>query len=422
MSALEACNLYVGASFFLRWDPFDNSAPLIQVYINRVDICADRNPRRLLVFVTREHPSPEGDNVLRLTIHQKDSHSEPYMSYTGSGEQVTWSLPPENALHFPVNQRKEHAIPSQFPLDRRLVHGEGISSSFSRPLRFLSQDIQKGLERFPSISKKDMTVHGNYVRQDVRASADCTLHEWEELVQTIVDDKKTNVRHEPAYEVRNVPRYDESEMSVHFPSVQCLLALFRHLTAFNLRRLILKIKKARKRRRNDEDDSVHPSGPQSIQLLGDYVSQRDEMTFTIGTLYQPGLALPESATYPVLHRSSNKWNNLERVFQCPLTLNWMTPEELRLKHEREQAKDSEGKNGKKPRSGRKRISESFLGFKWIRTAEENGRSSTFYNFDANDINGVLHFCAPSVVFTGNLMVPDILRLYESSPSIFDPKF
>ena len=36
MSALEACNLFVGASFYVKWDHSEKQVPLVPVFINRV--------------------------------------------------------------------------------------------------------------------------------------------------------------------------------------------------------------------------------------------------------------------------------------------------------------------------------------------------------------------------------------------------
>ena len=154
MSALEACRVYVGTTFFLRWDPHNKTAPLIQVYINRVDICADRNPRRLLVFVTRKHPVIDDENVMRLTIHQADDHSIPSISYTGTDEVAKWSLPPDRFI-----KSKNKAPTSLSHLKGPTEIRENIPF-VNRALRALSHKIQNGLDGFPSLPNRNLNVYG----------------------------------------------------------------------------------------------------------------------------------------------------------------------------------------------------------------------------------------------------------------------
>ena len=237
-------------------------------------------------------------------------------------------------------------------------------------------------------------------------------------MQLIMKEDKLVIRHDTEYEPRNVPRYDVNEMAIHFPTVHSFLSLFRHLTSMSLTRIIMKEKTRRKRRKVSEDSWAEGhSGVQTLQLLGDYVSQQDEMVFTIGSVFQPGITPSETFQYPVLHRVSKTWNNLDRVFKHPLALEWMTPERLLEVYNRE--KEHVQEIPTRSRVDRKRVTETFLGFKWIKSSEQHERTSAFHSSDANEIHGDLHFCAPRVIFVGALLVPDILRLCESTPSVFD---
>ena len=421
MSALEACKLFVGASFYLRWDPGESTAPLIPVYIHRVDIGADRSPRNLVVFVTRETPSPNGDNVRCLSIIQKDAESIPSMCYNPSGDAVIWSLPPANALACP-EKHGTTVQPFSTSACKRSANATS-STSFNRPLRAISSHIFNELEKFPAVPQKEIHTHSTCIRRDIRDKTSCTLWEWEELVRFVKTEIRLCVRHEPEYELRDVPRYDIQEMTMNFRTIRDLLSLFKHLTSDTLRQFIMKEKKNRKRRRVLDSECDDVSGVNLVRLLGDFVSDQRiisenvPVAFTVGSVYQHCLNMDEHFKYPVLYRECAKWNDLERMYEFPLQLQWMAPGSL---HNIQQTTKDVVLCQEKPlRRGRRRVSESFLGLKWIRSIDQSMRTTSFHSIDASDIQGTLHFCIPAIIFVGGLLVPDIKRLLETTPRVFD---
>ena len=227
------------------------------------------------------------------------------------------------------------------------------------------------------------------------------------------------VRHEPAFVAENVPRYDEDEMTLHFPSLRNLLRVFRHLTVAHVRRLMVKEKVRRKRRRSAERLSFAARAMDLVQVIGECVSQGKLFAFTVGSVFQPGLETETEFRYPVLLRSCEHWNNRDRMFEDELSLLWKTPRDLQdIRDAAEQDKAGSAEQETRRRS-RKRIKESFLGFKWVKNVEKGPIRSLFHSFDPSDIHGELHFCAPSTVFVGSLYAPDVLRLCSQEPGLID---
>ena len=178
MSALEACRLFVGARFFMRWEAKDEEAPLQCVVVNRVELFADRNPRRLLMHVMRANLIEEGHAGVNLTIHQRDEQKVPTLTFTESGDVVSWAMPPQ------VSDGVDAGVLTMSQSAKRfdsspLTSSFDMTNAYQRPMRILSYDVYEILTQFPSVSGSDMESFGSMIRKDLRKSTSCTLLEWE---------------------------------------------------------------------------------------------------------------------------------------------------------------------------------------------------------------------------------------------------
>ena len=410
MSALEACRLFVGAEFFMRWDQKDEQAPLQAVKIHRVELFADLNPRRLLLHVFRKTTEEGEKNDVRLTVYQTDPARTPTLSFTDSGATVSWALPAET-------QQAPSFLSSTLLDNGTKFEKQNFSASYYRPIRSMSSDVFSKLMEFPVVSRKDIESFGNLIHRDLRAETSCTLMEWESLVRHVTSSLHVNVRHEPAFVHENVPRYDEYDMTIHFQSLRSILRVFRHLTLQHVRQLAIKVRTRRKRRCSKEDGALPPEENKLVQVVGECVSKEDEFAFTVGSAFQPGMDVDPCYRYPVLYRPCSEWNNRDRMFEHDLIFEWKTQQELQSIRDRESTilpVRSQAMQG-----GKKRVRESYLGFKWIRKVQKRVRSSIDPSLNAEDIHGTLHFCAPSTVFVGSLFVPDVLRLCSEDRGLFN---
>ena len=307
--------------------------------------------------------------------------------------------------------QNEHSESMRYEIDKK---------AFRRPIRALSYKVYSALSKFPTVSVTDRRVHANRVRKDIRESTSCSLEEWESLVQHVTSRLQLPVQHEPSFCLADVPRYDTSEMCIQFPTVAHLLRVFRHLTRSNLRELTIKRKIRRRRKRKVESTGRTGTDLQMIQVLGDYISEFNVFSFVIGGCFLDQVQLPPTYRYPVLFRESLEWNDLDRLYEDDMELRMME----RCNVERMYNDEGAGVPQRLPKKsaikkgGRKRIRESFFGFKWIRGAEQDSRTVSFHSFNACDVHGELHFCVPSTVFIGDIYAKDINRLLDRNMDIF----
>ena len=417
MSALEACRLHVGARFFMRWEPKDEDAPLQCVVVYRVEMFADLNPRRLLVHVMRKNINSDGSAGVNLTIHQRDAKRAPTITFTETGELVSWAMPPQE-----LEGGKSHALSISRPMNAHDVRSSSEDSNFNtdylRPIRTLSYKVYDVLSEFPAVSGRDIESFGSMIHKDLRACTSCTLQEWESLVWYVSTVLRINVRHQPEFVAENVPRYDEDDMTIHFLTLRNLLLVFRHLTVQHVRSIVVKEKTRRKRLRATGNDAFSTRGTELVQVIGDCVSRDRVFAFTVGSVFQPGIEVDADFRYPVLFRSCEHWNNRDRMFEDELSLLWKTPQEIQSIWDDSPNTSTSAGNEKRPRE-RSRIKESFLGFKWVKDAEKGPVRSLFHSFDARNIQGNLHFCVPSIVFVGSLYAPHVLRLCSEERGLFN---
>ena len=415
MSALEACNLYVGGKLFLQWRANDNDSPMVLAIVTRVELFHDMNPSHLSVLVTRQNLSDVSDNTLQLTIHQYDSATIPSICYSDSGETVVWSLPPGSVMKLPGSASSSLHSPSAYSL----MHQPTMSNAYSRPIRAISSDAYASLSKFPVVSGKNLEELNNRIRCDLRAKTTCSLLEWESLVQHVTVRLNIPVCQDPKYDARDVPRYDVDEMSLHFATLHGLLRIFRHFTTSNIRRLIVKDKKRRKRRHANGLHAFANNGVRMVQVIGENVCKRELFAFTIGSVFQPEATQSPGFRYPLLYRTSNSWNYRDRMFQEELQIEWKNTTELKLLQASEEGHANKEQHQRKSRQGRKRVTESFLGFRWIRSKDLKAAATNLQSFNPDDVYGTLHFCAPSTVFVGALFGPDILKLVHEQLAVFD---
>ena len=406
MSVLEACGLFVGAEFYLRWNAKQSVEPFVPVVIMQAKLTADMNPRKLNVLASRKYRLGEEEaDSLALQIYQHDEGGIPSICEAKTGQEMVWTLSKDTMVR---GKRYEHA-----DLDNLLrsssASSTDILTAYTRPIRALSYSVYNKLVKFPSIPSRESSVPGNCIRSDIRADTSCSLMEWESLVQRVCRSLNIPVQHDPLFSARDVPRYDKPEMSLYFPTLHSLLRLFRHLTVDGIRKIIYKEKKKRRRGKS--------SGSELLQVVGDVVCQENAFLFTIGSRYYSDIPMSSHFKFPVLYRETMEWDELDRMFVHDLQFQWMKGPSVRSFKEEE-----DGIDALLQKPGRKRIRESFMGLKWIRSAEQDAKKKKtmrFHSFNANDVHGVLHFCVPSFVFVDSLYIPQIKALISKSTEAFD---
>ena len=395
----------------MRWNPKLVMEPLVPVVVTSAELASDMNPRHLRVVVSRVHHMEKDDNALELDIHQHNDISIPHVTMQKTGEEVVWTLCSRTI----VRGASQSGVGAEILPASVISTSQDILSAFARPLRFMSYAVQKGLSQMPSVSAKDKNVLGNYLRKDIRTKTPCTLLEWESIVQHVVRRLCIPVHHEPEYDIRDVPRYDIEEMTLFFPTLHGLLRLFRHLTLGTLRNMVYKEKGPRRQRGSKSArHSQTVEGPDLVQLIGEFVSQRGVFAFTIGSCFYPKANLSPRFLYPVLFRESDEWNNLDRMFVHELDIKLLDIASLTALQEQREEDNIQSRKG-----SRKRIRETFLGLKWVRDSKHDFRALRFHSFNADDIQGTLHLCVPSVVFVGRSYAPQIKALVSTASGIFD---
>ena len=208
-----------------------------------------------------------------------------------------------------------------------------------------------------------------------------------------------------------MPRYDQCEMQISFAMLHSLLSVFRHLTTDAVLKLVLKTKKRRRRRTRGITQLARGGDAELLQVIGDFVCKEGGIAFTIGSNFNRNVTMTPGFQFPVLYRHTNDWDNRDRKFVLDITLQWMSEDLLRpLKDATE---EMERINVPEPRAG-KRVKETFMGFKWIRSSEYDSKSQRFHSFNSNDVHGTLLFCVPSTVFVGSLYVSEITQLCKVS--------
>ena len=411
MSALEACGLYLGAELFVRWNPKIAMEPLVPVVVTSAELTSDMNPRHLHVVVSRVSRVETGENTLKFDVLQETDDGIPFVTMQKTGEEVVWTL----CSRTMVRGVTQSGLYSGNQIGVSISSTPDMKTAYARPLRTLSYSVQTNLYKFPCVSVREMDGLGNYLRRDIRSHTACTLLEWESIVQYVVRKLAIPVQHEPSYRVRDVPRYDLAEMTLQFPTLHSLLRLFRHLTLDTIRNIIYK-EKTRRRRKVSSSVRRGPeqNGPELVQLVGDFVSQSGIFAFTIGSRFYPEAKMPRRFLYPVLFRESDEWNNLDRMFVHDLDVKLLDEPSLSAlqEHRREDSPPAR-------KRGRKRVYDSFMGLKWVRDAAHNGRSMRFHSFNADEIQGELHFCVPTFVFLGQSYAPKIRSLVNAATGIFD---
>ena len=411
MSLLDAIGLCIGKKMFINWDPKNHTNGLIPALVTAVKMGTDLNPCRLFVEVTRMQSAPDHDNVLTLLLQRNNIESNPKLLYVTSGEEVLWSLPPDGFV------AQNQSLGTTLNQATKVHAGGDLFNSYMRPIRFMSNDVQKALDRFPTVSTKAMQVNANIIRRDIRADTPCTLLEWESLVIYVTRTMNIPIAHIPEYKAIDVPRYDQCEMQMSFSTLYSLLSVFRHLTTSAVLKLVMKTKKRRNRRARGVKQLAKTGESGLLQVIGDFVCQRGGLAFTIGSTFHPSIAMKSGFQYPVLYRHTNDWDNRDRRFVHDISLQWMSEDLLRpLK---DAADEEEERQDPVPRAGRKRLTETFMGFKWIRAEKQDTRRQPFHAFNASDVNGTLHFCVPSTVFVGSLYVSEITRLCEDALKTFN---
>ena len=135
----------------------------------------------------------------------------------------------------------------------------------------LSTYVHSQLSNFPTVTPAELRLHDTRLQKQLRASTACNLDEWESLVKYIQRNLKLPVQHEPTYNDIDVPRYDTSEMSLHFSRLRHLTSVFRHLTRTSLWKFVVKFKKRRSRKRRgivvgQDHFSLH-QGLEMMQLM-----------------------------------------------------------------------------------------------------------------------------------------------------------
>ena len=186
--------------------------PLVPVMITRVEIGADMNPRHLLMTVRRTR-CPEGqERSLALIIHQEDKDSIPDITIHETGEEVVWTLL-MGTIARSVKVSADTAVEGC-----NTGEGSDMASAYKRSLQALSYKVQTALLKFPIVPAREMRVFGNTINRNIRDDTACTLLEWESLVQYATRRLNLPVKHEPQYHSRDVPRYDQPEMALVFPT------------------------------------------------------------------------------------------------------------------------------------------------------------------------------------------------------------
>ena len=105
------------------------------------------------------------------------------------------------------------------------------------------------------------------------------------------------------------------------------------------------------------------------------------------------------------------------MFEVDLQIDWKSPDDLQL------LQSTEANHPLLPppkrRQGRKRLTESLLGLRWVRAKDLPGTAAHLHSFNADDVYGTLHFCAPSIVFAGSMFAPQILKLINEHANVVD---
>ena len=410
MSVLDASSLSIATRIFMKWNPDSSSPELVPAIITCIRMGPERNPGRLFLELHRENCSDDDRKVcLLLEEHENCGTS---LRFEKTGVDVNWSLPQETPLSNPL-------FPLLGVVRATSRNNINFKEHFMRPLRFLSDLVQRAITKFPLISQKELGVHRNMIQHDVREKLPCTLLEWESVVYHVSNTLNIAIAHMPIYNAKDVPRYDNHEMSIHFATVQSLLSVFRHITANNTLNLLIKHKTFRKRRKMGNEQSAPRPGTRRgidlIQVIGDFALRKDTFAFTIASSFNPSVSTRPGFQYPVLFRESYQWDNRDRKYVHDLSLKLMKRDELKTLIEQE----SETTNGNVAESYPRGAKETFLGLKWIRDKGQDERSKSFCSFDSDEIFGTLYICIPSTIFFGNLLVPAISRLCSESRSMFD---
>ena len=413
MSVLSSSGLSIATKLFIKWDPHDHESGLIPAMVTAIKMGTDLNPYCLEVEITRLQGVAGEDSSALFALQQREGEAMPSLTFAKTGMDATWSLPPGAAV-----QSRITAPMSGNHLATTGVNGD-LFRSYTRPIRVLSSRVQNVLGRFPPVSAKATQVNANMIRQDLRADTSCTLLEWESLVIYVTRTLNIPIEHSPPYIALDVPRYDECEMRISFSTFHSLLKVFRHLTAKDVLKMVVKTKKRRRRHTRGKKQLSMGREGDILQLVGNFVCQQDGFAFTVGSMFNMGIPGTSRLQYPVLYRHTNDWDNRDRKYVHDLSLKYMTYDLLRPLQE--SADEVEKREEPEPRAGRKRVNESFMGFKWIRAKEEDTRMH-FHSFNPNEVNGTLHFCVSSTVFVGPYYVSEITRLCKDGLRDFNLSF
>ena len=81
------------------------------------------------------------------------------------------------------------------------------------------------------------------------------------------------------------------------------------------------------------------------------------------------------------------------MFQEELQIEWKNTTELKLLQASEEGHANKEQHQRKSRQGRKRVIESFLVFRWIRSKDLKAAATNFQSFNPDDVYGTLPLCS-----------------------------
>ena len=355
MSLLESSRLMSAQKIYLQWDPKSPVSHPVPAVVTAVRMGPDMNPCRLYIEVTRLEKRDCEDATTTLVLQEGKNADKPSLVILDSQDAVTWSTHPETTLR----QLKEMTkFKSWNQLDR-------MEDGFRRPIRVLSYEVQYKISRFPVVSTKDMSKHANIVQRDITASTSCTLLEWESLSKHISTSLNLPVVHFPIYGMQDVPRHDTVEMRILFSTIHDILKVFIHFTSGNVYKMMVKSKTRRGRRTKAANQFCAGGNVDLFQIIGNFVTRQNGFAFTVGAMFNPKISMRPGFRYPVLARASNEWNNLDRRFTDEITLEWISESELQAVCQTDTAYDAAREGGQSRIGRKKKMTEPFLGFKWI---------------------------------------------------------